>query len=57
MSMFLKRRQLLSRISLMIKKKSKKDTKKHEINLVAIIRGRLDDPVFVSLGQRYSSWS
>lgn len=32
--------------------KAKKDAKKLEINLAAIIRGRLDNPVFVSLGER-----
>lgn len=34
------------------KEKAKKDAKKLEINLAAIIRGRLDYPVFVSLGER-----
>ena len=34
------------------KEKAQKEAKKLEINLAAIIRGRLDDPVFVSLGER-----
>ena len=34
------------------KEKSQKAAKKIEINLAAIIKGHLDDPVFVSLGER-----
>ena len=34
------------------KEKSKKAAKKLEINLAAIIRGHVDDPVFISLGER-----
>lgn len=34
------------------KEKSKKAAKKIEINLAAIIRGHVDDPVFISLGER-----
>ena len=34
------------------KEKSKKAAKKLEINLAAIIRGHIEDPVFISLGER-----
>lgn len=34
------------------KDKAKKNAKKLEINLAAIIRGHTDDPVFISLGER-----